>query len=372
MKSTDHAISRRHFLRLSLMGGGGLILAACGANQVATTEESAASTTTETSEVEENPNQGSVLIGDVLDHALTSDEWAGSFGFVLFRLHEGRVDGEPVYYIRTDASDPDYARENGLVSVPLLANGADIASSIYHFTNSDQLSVLSSAPHHDNFASLFHVKNVTLNDDSLVLESAEAVEQAIADGNASVEETNIFVNHPVVQWPGGSLSVDTEQDSYLGTGQLLEPINLDEMTVKFKLHECFPSSRYIVTDTSAAPMAPMMSISASPPTQALVENEGTDEIWVFANGLEGSGVMGFQPAIFDNQAGSPTWSPFWDHFTVSWTNEEDARVLTRSNEIRDLIESGELTLFNGVPDSHPNGFVVNCPVPVIAANQFSA
>lgn len=54
----------------------------------------------------------------------------------------------------------------------------------------------------------------------------------------------------------------------------------------------------IVTDTSAAPMAPMMSVAASPPTQALTEIRATDKIWVFGNGLKGSGVMGFQPAIF--------------------------------------------------------------------------
>ena len=140
----------------------------------------------------------------------------------------------------------------------------------------------------------------------------------------------------------------------------------------FKLHECFPSSRYIITDTSAVPMAPMMSISASAPTQELVAANATDEIWVFANGIPGSGVMGFQPAIFDNQAGSPPWSPLWDNFTVRWTDESNARLQRTSGEIRQLIESGDLELFIGVPDSHPNGFVVNCPVPVIASNTFEA
>jgi hypothetical protein len=74
--------------------------------------------------------------------------------------------------------------------------------------------------------------------------------------------------------------------------------------------------------------------------------------------------------IFDNKAGSPAWSPFWDHFTVKWADESNARLLTSSAEIRVLVESGELELFNGVPDSHPNGFVVNCPAPILAPNDF--
>jgi len=81
-------------------------------------------------------------------------------------------------------------------------------------------------------------------------------------------------------------------------------------------------------------------------------------------------VGGFQPAVFDNKAGQPAWSPFWNHFTLKWTDENNARVIRTSAEIRDLINTGELEKFNGVPDSHPNGFVVNCPAPILAPNTF--
>ena len=119
-------------------------------------------------------------------------------------------------------------------------------------------------------------------------------------------------------------------------------------------------------------MAPMMNVSDAAPTNQLKELGGTDEIWVFGNGIPGPGVMGFQPAIFDNKAGDPAWSPFWDHFTLTWNNEEDARLLTSSEEIRAALDAGELEQFNGVPDSHPTGFVVNCPAPILATNDFSA
>ncbi len=45
-------------------------------------------------------------------------QWNG--GSVTLRLHEGRLDGEPIYYVRTDASDQAFAEQQGLVWVPVL------------------------------------------------------------------------------------------------------------------------------------------------------------------------------------------------------------------------------------------------------------
>jgi len=372
---SQKTLTRRQFLRLGALSSGALVLSACGGsalNQAATAVPKVADAGSSPPEPASGSNQGEVIIGDVLDHALTSDEWPGAFGFVTFQLHEGRFKGEPIYFIRTDASESAFAEENKLVFVPLLNAGRDVASSLY-ILDGDQPPVLGASPgDEENFTSLFHIKNVAINDSSLTLDSAEAVESAATDGGVTIEDSNIFVNYPVVKWPGSELSVDTEKTGYLGTGQLLEAVNTSNMSVKFKLHECFPGSRYIVTDTSIAAMAPMMSIPASPPNAELMNTGATDEIWVFGNGIAGSGVMGFQPAIFDNQAGQPAWSPFWNHFTVTWADGADVKVLKSSAEIRELINSEDLQLFNGTPDSHPTGFVVNCPVPVLAENTFSA
>jgi hypothetical protein len=130
--------------------------------------------------------------------------------------------------------------------------------------------------------------------------------------------------------------------------------------------------RYIVTDTSAAAMAEGMHVAPSPGTAKLVESGAVDNIYVFANGIPGSGVMGFQPAVFRNTLGSASWSPFWDHFTLRWAQGSGARVLPNGFAVQQAIASGEAELFNGTPDTHPAGFVVNCPVPVVASNTFSA
>lgn len=379
--------SRREFIRLAGLGATASLLAACGAAN----QQRVAATATPGSEPEptEAPAEAAdsgaaategeveIVVGDVMDYMLESDEWPGDFGYVTLALHEAFYNGDMVYQIRTDASDAAFAQENGLVHVPLL-NAAlsreETTSPIYTFTNGvdEQRPVLATVPGMDTFSPALRVHQVTFNGGATLLDSVEAVEAAEADGDITIEPLDLIVNYPLIKWTGGGLTVDTALEKALENGQLFEEVDGNNLQVKMKLHQCFPGSRYIVTDTSTPEMAPMMNISASPPTKGLQEVAATDEIWVFGNGIPGPGVMGFQPAVFDNKATDPAWSPFWDHFTVVWTDEANARVLKSSAEIRELVEAGELEQFNGVPDSHPNGFVVNCPAPILAPNNFSA
>ena len=108
-------LNRRQFLRLAAVGGGAVFLTACGAGvasaptptprpPTATPLPPTPEPATGASQIEEK-----VLVADVLDYALTSDEWPGAFGFVTFKLHEALHNGEPIYFIRTDASDPTFA-----------------------------------------------------------------------------------------------------------------------------------------------------------------------------------------------------------------------------------------------------------------------
>lgn len=389
--------SRRDFLRMSSLGTTAFILAACAttpptqtptqtsASPTATLIPPTAAPTAEAEVVASDPQivtpeeaaaAAEVIVGDVLDYALTSNEWPGAFGFVTFQLYEAFIDGDMAYHIRTDVSDASFAQETNLLHVPLLnalLSRDDITSPYYIFENGvdEQRPVLSNIPGMDDFSPAMHLHQVTFTGEATLLDSVEAIQAAEADGDITIETLNLIVNYPLVAWPGGALSVDETKEEYLGTGQLLSTPDTAGLQVTFKLHQCFPGSRYIVTDTSAAPMAPMMSISAASRTQAIVDARAFDNIWVFGNGIPGSGVMGFQPAIFGNRATEPAWSPFWNHFTLVWNDESTARVLHNAAEVQTAIDAGEVELFNGTPDSHPNGFVVNCPVPVIAPNTFS-
>ncbi|MBZ0276613.1 MAG: twin-arginine translocation signal domain-containing protein [Anaerolineae bacterium] len=370
-------VSRRQFLKGIGVGSAAAMLANAGLPFVAAAER-AARGVLQTGALETPPDV-ELLNGDVLGFSLTSRAWEGAFGWVTFRLHQAWYNGENVYYIRTDSSDADFAAQNRLVHVPLLnaaiaAEGA--TSQLYTFENGadDQFPVISHVPNQDAYSPAWRVHRVTFKGTPAVLNSVEAIQAAESAGDITVEALQLVVNFPVVKWPGGELAEDTEKVTYLGTGPLVTPTDVDNMEVTFKLHQCYPGSRYIVTDTSAVPMAPMMSIAASAPTQKLLEVGATDQIWVWGNGIPGSGVMGFQPAVFDNAAGSPVWSPFWAHYTAVWADESQAVLVKSSAELSALQSSGAVTIFNGVPDMDQSmpPFVVNCPVPIKARNTFQA
>ncbi len=376
-------LSRRRFLLWSATAGSALAVAACApvapaAAPAEATTAPEATAATEAAAPAQAPavdaSEVEVMVKDVLEYKLDPDGWEGPYGQVKFQIHEGFVNGESVYYIRTDASDPKVAEDTGLVYVPLLntAQSIDNVNEMYQFMDG-RPAVFKWMPGDENYSSLFHCKPIMeVKDASLELTSVEAIEAAMEAGSVEIMDVPVFVNYPFVMWPQGGMSVDSELTEVLPGGQLFEPVDTANMTVTMKLHQCYPGSRYILTDTGAAPMAPMMNIPASSPTMQLKDVGGTDEIWVFGNGIPGPGVMGFQPAIFDNKAGEPAWSPFWDHYTVTWKDPAQACVLKTSAEIRELVGSGELEEWAGTPDSHPNGFVVNCPAPILAPNTFEA
>ena len=370
----DRYYSRRAFLRVFGLGAGGAILAACtpGGSRLLSPTAAPTATGTVTSPVPTRNDQASIIVGDVLDFELRGPfEWNG--GSVTMRLHEALANGEAAYFVRTDASDATFAETEQLVFVPLLAAAASVDGGIgdlYLFDEgaADQRPVISWTPADDGFTPLFRVHRVRATDE--LLDSVDAVQAAADAGSIEVEDTEIVVNYPLVKWPGGELAVDPEVTLPLANGPLLAAPDLDAMTVAFKLHQCFPESRYILTDTSAVPMAPMMSVVGSPGTEGLIEANATSKITVFGNGIPGPGAMGFQPAIFQAKAGDPAWSPMWDHWTAVWNDEADATLLTSQTELDAAEADGRITLHHGTPDTGGMGFVVNCPSPIVAPNDF--
>ncbi|MEM7538703.1 MAG: twin-arginine translocation signal domain-containing protein [Chloroflexota bacterium] len=382
---TQSTLSRRQFLKYGGMGGSALVLAACTINPPVGTAPTTKPTDQTSPDVAEpivkiteapstalDPVDGKVMAGDVIDYTLSSDEWPGMFGSVTFFMHHALYNGEDVYLIRTDASNADFANEVGLTYVPLLSVAAAMPAedvNTYCMFSDGRPPVVSKIPGDDKWSPLCRVIKVDPGASDADLSSAEAIAMAAEVGEATVEMTDTFVNYPFIKWPGGELSVDPELAVSLGAGQLFAPPDTTNMTVTMKLHQCYPGSRYILTD--AGMIGEMMNVPNAPVTNQLKPLGGTDEIWVFSNGIEGSGVMGFQPAIFDHKGGHPAWSPFWDHYTLSWVDPSSAYVVKDSSEVRELVEAGVLVELNGVPDTHPTGFVVNCPSPVLAPNDFA-
>jgi hypothetical protein len=367
----ERTLDRRRFFRLALGAGAyGValpsLLAACGQDEPQISAPAGGK--------DGASEEGRVIVGDVLDYALTSEEWAGVFGFVTFRLHRGTVDGNDVYLVRTDTSDEAFAATEKLVWAPKLAGlaAAGLTGDAFLVSGgtADQPIVLSTEPGRAGYTPAWRIHRVSWSAAPKALRSAGDVEAASKAGDVAVEETDIVLNGAVVKWSGGEMPVDVERTEYLGGGQLLDPVDTEGLTATFKLHECFPSVRYVVFDVSLQPMAEGMNVVNSPGLADSPTAGATGRTNVFMNGLDGPGPMGFQPSVFDSRAGTPEWSPYWDHMTYAWGDGVQPRVLATEGEVHAVRDSGDLEEFPGTPDTKGEIFTVNCPVPVLAPNTF--
>lgn len=290
------------------------------------------------------------------------------------KLHEAVFEGQPVYFVRTDSSDESFAEQEKLVYVPklggALTNGDH--ADLYLVANGtpEQRPVVSTAPGQADFTPLFRVSHVTWQGTPGLLTSHSQVSDEVAAGRLALEATEILVNYPVVKWPGGELPVDPRLEKALDGGPLVSAPDLASMTVKFKLHQCYPESYYIITDAGAAPMAGAMNIAAAPAAAALTSVGATEKIYVFGNGVPGFAAMGFQPSVFASKAGEPAWSPMWEHVTAMWEDGTEPGVLKSPAEVTSMADAGEIKLFPGTPDTNGESFVVNCPSPISAPNSF--
>ena len=348
---------------LATAGGVSGLLAACGDDD----DEDGAGGPAEGGE----PREGTPVVGDVLDFSLRSDDWEGAFGFVSMRLHRGVVDGDDVWFIRTDASNEQFARREKLVVTPKLEPLARAGLSGELFLIDEGPAVLSSRPGRDDYTPAWRVSQADWREEPRRLSSVADVRSAARRGALTLEDTGAVMNAAIVKWPGGQIGVDGRLRAYLEGGQLIEPPNTKAGEVKFKLHECFPNARYIVTDHSIEPAAEMTKTAFAPGLHAKPRDAGaTGRTNVFMDGFRGPGPMKAQPSVFDSDPGDPIWSPYWDHFTYSWANKDRVRVLRSERQVHAARDAGELKEFPGTPDTKGEVFTVNCPVPVTAPATF--
>ena len=117
--------------------------------------------------------------------------------------------------------------------------------------------------------------------------------------------------------------------------------------------------RFIHTEVSDPEIARLLSdMMSSPvlvvPALAKAPEEMLAKVYVFSNGVQGMGPLGFQPDVFDNPPGTEGYSPLRTIILVSWKDESKARELKSAVEVAEAESAGEVTL-------EQPGVVVNMP-----------
>lgn len=98
------------------------------------------------------------------------------------------------------------------------------------------------------------------------------------------------------------------------------------------------------------------------PSLATVPAEALANVYVFTNGVAGSGPFGFQADVFDNPPGTDGYTPLRRLNAVTWTDETKARELTSAADVLAAESAGELTI-------EQPGVVINMPFVVWDGGQ---
>jgi hypothetical protein len=98
------------------------------------------------------------------------------------------------------------------------------------------------------------------------------------------------------------------------------------------------------------------------PSLADVPEEALANVYVFTNGVEGSGPFGFQPDVFDNPPGTDGYTPLRRLNVITWVDGSTARELKSVAEVMEAESNGELSI--GQP-----GVVINMPFAVWDGGQ---
>lgn len=90
------------------------------------------------------------------------------------------------------------------------------------------------------------------------------------------------------------------------------------------------------------------------PSLANVPDDSLANVYVFTNGVEGSGPFGFQTDVFDNPPGTADYTPLRRLNVIAWKDESKARELKSAKEVLDAEAAGEITI-------EQPGVVINMP-----------
>ncbi len=293
-------------------------------------------------------------------------------------LVRGFADGNEVLYITTEVSDKNLANylsnltNSRVVYTPTLKYApVQSLANIYEFTNGIkgngpegfQPNVADSQPGDNNYSPLWKVNLVTWNNGVTPRELTSEVDilNGLKNKELTIKPTDIIVNCPFVQWKDGSLKVRENKtltdDSPYGGGQVLD-IDTKKMQVTFVAHRGFAPDGstiyYIATDASIKKVADDLGVIFVNKTGSTLKSGSSSDLYVFTNGIKGTGPMGFQASIASTNAGDEAYSPLWRIQTLTWKDPIQAQFLTSLEEITEHAKQGHLK-------TEIAGVIVNCP-----------
>ena len=297
---------------------------------------------------------------------------------VTLPLTRGYVSGFEVFYISTEASDKALAdhltnfTHSRVSYTPVLKNApAQSLGNIYVFGNGIkgpgplgfQPNVADSQPGDPAYSPLWRINNVEwkqgVSPKELISEADTLSAQK--SGELTITPSDVVVNCPFVQWHGGSLkerSDKTLTDLMAYGGAQVLNIDINKMQVMFVGHRGFAPDGstiyYVATDASVKKVADALGVTFVNKTGPALLSGASSDLYVFSNGIKGTGPLGFQASIASANVGNGGYSPLWRLQATTWKEPIHAEFLTSLTQITSAAQAGKLSTTIA-------GVIVNCP-----------
>jgi hypothetical protein len=114
----------------------------------------------------------------------------------------------------------------------------------------------------------------------------------------------------------------------------------------------------ITTETSDKSVKDLIGNATGSPVNFepnLTKSQDLGNLWIFKNGVKGSGFMGFQASVVDSIPGDPGYTPLWKVSIVEWKKTSTPTILGSDDAIAAAASKGQITIT-------PTKAVVNCPI----------
>jgi hypothetical protein len=115
---------------------------------------------------------------------------------------------------------------------------------------------------------------------------------------------------------------------------------------------------FIITEVSDKTMRDQIGNFTGSPVNYepnLTKSQDIGQLWIFKNGVKGSGLMGFQTNVLNSIPGDPHYTPLWKVNIVEWKTTSTPTTLGSDDIIADAVKKGQITVT-------PTNVVINCPI----------
>ncbi len=297
-------------------------------------------------------------------------------GTVTFPLHKGISNGQPVYYVVTDASNGSVAAAMGINTSQKLANAAGAAGVEKVSINPDGTIVF---PATVNFNP---TPAFALTPGPNGFPPATANPPAVGNPGYS----------PLIQLPDGVVINAPQVANSTGRAFKVTSIDFTNMTVTYKETDGFQGGkalRYASFDSSDPTAATIEHVTYAPALNNLptLNDDSTASARAslagFTNGQTGAtnpNRQGLNSAILDKLdplnvlRWNPTqgrYSPMWDAHLTQWQVPVGQRTLqTDFGTVQELADHGIVVGFNGTAQGTTfaaSSIIVNCPIVAFAS-----